>query len=341
MNFKRILSAATAVCLSITMLAGCGSSGGGTETSAETSAENGSAKVVNIAIQPSAAFIPLYIAREKGWIEEELKDQGITVNWNDFESGPPMNESLAAGSSDIGVMGDVPTVSAIAAGQNNEVIALAGDGPNSCAFLVKADSDMSSAADLKGKKVGTVVGSTAHNLADKLLKTNDLDINTDVELVNIAMGDAVAVLSNDEVDAVIVWEPNITRLVESGTAKIIGEGSECGFLGLNPIVARAEFAQNNPEIIKVIIEQYARGAEAMADLDDETTAKIAEILSIEVDQVAKVAEKYDYDVTISEEDVASLQDTITFLVKIGVLTEEYEIDDYVKTNYVESAELSK
>lgn len=337
MNFKRILSAVTAVCLSITMLAGCGSSGGGTETSAET----GSAKVVNIAIQPSAAFIPLYIAREKGWIEEELKDQGITVNWNDFESGPPMNESLAAASSDIGLMGDVPTVSAIAAGQNNEVIALAGDGPNSCALLVKADSEMRSAADLKGKKVGTVVGSTAHNLADKFLKTNDLDINTDVELVNIAMGDAAAVLSNDEVDAVIVWEPNITRLVESGTAKIIGEGSECSFLGLNPIVARAEFAQNNPEVIKVIIEQYARGAEAMADLDDETTAKIAEILSVEVDQVAKVAEKYDYDVTISEEDVASLQDTITFLVKIGVLTEEYKIDDYVKTNYVESAELSK
>ena len=74
-------------------------------------------RTVNIAIQPSAAFMPLYLCREKGWIEEALASSQVTVKWNDFESGPPINESLAAGLSDIGTNGDVPTVSAIAAGQ--------------------------------------------------------------------------------------------------------------------------------------------------------------------------------------------------------------------------------
>ena len=31
-------------------------------------------KEIHIAIQPSAAFVPLYIAKEKGWIEEALKE---------------------------------------------------------------------------------------------------------------------------------------------------------------------------------------------------------------------------------------------------------------------------
>ena len=48
-------------------------------------------RTVNIAIQPSAAFMPLYLCREKGWIEDALAASQVTVKWNDFESGPPIN----------------------------------------------------------------------------------------------------------------------------------------------------------------------------------------------------------------------------------------------------------
>ena len=184
MKKSRILSFFTVLAIGSSLLAGCGSSSPNESSTADN--KNDSSSVVNIAIQPSAAFVPLYVARENGWIEEALKDQGIEVVWNDFESGPPMNESLASGSSDIGVMGDVPTVSSIAAGQDNEIIAMAADGAKSYAMLVSADSTISSPADLKGKKIGTTVGSTGHNLTDKLLAQNNLDINSDVELVNIA-----------------------------------------------------------------------------------------------------------------------------------------------------------
>ena len=40
----------------------------------ETEADAYSAEVVNIAIQPSAAFVPLYYAKESGWIEDALSD---------------------------------------------------------------------------------------------------------------------------------------------------------------------------------------------------------------------------------------------------------------------------
>lgn len=341
MKKTRILSCFTALALGITLLSGCGSSSQNQASAANNSDNNSSSSVVNIAIQPSAAFIPLYIARENGWIEEALKTQGVEVNWNEFESGPPMNESLASGSSDIGVMGDVPTVSSIAAGQENEVIAMAADGAKSYAMLVSADSNIASVTDLKGKKVGTTVGSTGHNLIDKLLAKNNLDINSDVELVNIATGDAATVLSTGAVDAVAIWEPNVTRLVADGTAKIIGEGPDCGLLGVNPILARAEYAQNNPEVIRVIIEQYARGVAALDNLDEDIKKKVADALSLDAELLDDVAAKYEYTVKISEADIENLQDTISFLVKIGNLEKEYEIKDYVKTEYVENADIAQ
>lgn len=339
MKKTRMISCITALALGAALLSGCGSSPETKEP--ETGNSEGSSSVVNIASQPSAAFIPLFIAREKGWIEEALEEQGVEVNWNDFESGPPMNESLASGSSDIGVMGDVPTVSSIAAGQKNEVVAMAADGAKSYTLLVSADSDIESCAELKGKKIGATVGSTGHNLIDKLLSQNNLDINSDIELVNISMGDAATVLSTGAVDAVAVWEPNSTRLVADGTAKIIGVGEDCGLLGVNPIIARAEYAQSNPEVIRVIIEQYARGVAELKDLDDETRNKVAEYLSIDADLLSEVASKYEYTVKISDADIENLQDTISFLVKIGNLDKEYEIKDYVKKEYVENADIDQ
>ena len=54
-----------------------------------------------------------------------------------------------------------------------------------------------------------------------------------------------------------------------------------------------------------------------------------------------MAAKYEYTVKISDADVENLQDTISFLVKIGNLDKEYEIKDYIKKDYVESADIAQ
>lgn len=332
MNSKKIIALLLVMIMTVSSFALTGCGGG--------SASEGSATEVRIALQPSAAFIPLFIARENGWIEEALKEKGVTVVWNDFESGPPMNESLAAGSSDIGSLGDVPTVSGLAAGQDNIIIAAACEAPDSYQMLARKDSDIQGPEDLKGKKVGTVIGSTGHVLTEKLLKTAGMDLS-DVEIVNISMGDAQAVLENKEVDAVAGWEPNNTRLLETGNVKSVGKGSDCGLLGANALVARAGFAAENPEIIQVIIEQYARGAAAMESLDQKTIDAVAAALTIEPDLFYTVASSYDYTVNISEAFDESLQDTIEFLVNIDVISETFDVTDFINKEYTENADIAK
>ena len=324
MNSKKILALVLALVMMATtvLMTGCGGSG-----------EEGKASEVRIAIQPSAAFIPLYIAREKGWIEEALKEKGIEVVWNDFESGPPINESMAAGSSDIACLGDVPTVSALASGQDNEIFASACEAPDSYQMLARADSDIQGPADFKGKKVGTVVGSTGHILTEKLLKSVGMDLS-DVEIVNISMGDAQTVLENKEVDAVAAWEPNVTRLLQTGKVKSIGKGSDCGLLGVNTLVVRSAYAAENADIVEVIVQQYKRGVEAMDGLDQETIDAVSAALSIEPELFYTVSASYNYVVDISEAADASLQETIEFLVKIDVIDESFDITPYFNKGYL-------
>lgn len=290
-------------------------------------------KTVNIAIQPSAAFMPLYLCREKGWIEEALASSQVKVTWNDFESGPPINESLAAGLSDIGTNGDVPTVSAIAAGQKVTIVGVPGNGPDAYAMLAKVDNNaVNSPADLKGKKVATVVGSTGHNLTKKLLEKYGMTFD-DIELVNIAAGDVGIVLSTGQVDAAVIWEPNVTRLVDNGTAKIIAQGSDTNLRGTNTFLARDEYIKANPDVISVILEQYARAVKELPTTDDATLQKVADDLKLTKEQVLKLYNKYGFAVQCDAVDTAALQDTCQFLVSIGRLESEYAVKDYVDNSY--------
>ena len=285
----------------------------------------GTARVVHIAIQPSAAFIPLYVARYNHFIEDALLPMGVSVVWQDFESGPPMNASLAAEMSDIGVIGDVPTVSALSGAVPMKLVGIPASGPDAYAMLARPDdASFRSSADMKGKRIATVFGSTGHNLTMKLLQKNGLSFE-DIEFISIAAGDAENALSSGLADAVVIWEPNVTRLIDGGRAKIVALGSETDLQGTNGFVVRAEYLVSQREVISTILEQYQRAVELVPALDEATLIKLAGALTLTPSQVQKIAEKYDYSVVIADQDVEALQDTVRFFVSIGNLASPYPV----------------
>ena len=280
---------------------------------------------VHIAIQPSAAFIPLYIARYQGLVEEALKSSGVTVEWQDFESGPPMIQALSAGLSDIGVIGDVPTVSALSDGSSMKVVGIPATGPDAYAMLSRAhDNSFVTAADMKGKKIATVFGSTGHNFTKKLLSKYGLSFD-DIEFVSIAAGDAENDLASGLCDAVVIWEPNVSRLVNKGIAKVVAYGSETDLRGTNAFVVRSEYLVAHKDVIKIILEQYYKAVQLIPELDEKSLSKLAGALSISPEQVKSIAAKYDFSVTVTKTDIDSLQDTVSFLVDIGNLSVPYKI----------------
>lgn len=310
----------------LALLTGCGKS--------DTDKNEQSSHMVCIALQPSAAFIPMMIARRTGDLEKALKKQGVRVVWYDFESGPPMNDSIANGETDICLYGDVPTVSAIEAGCTREVVGISAQAADSYAMVVSNNSPIKSAADLKGKKVATNLGSTGHNMVDKYLSTAGLTIN-DIELVSATPADMSYMVRNGIVDAISVWEPSITRLVDNGDCRILAQGSDCGLEGINTIVGRKEYCEANPEVVETILKEYKKAADNISDTSDETWEYVAKYLGLEVSQVKSMLPKYRFTVDITKKDIESLNDTINFLTRIGKLDKSYDISEYCNSNYYE------
>ena len=334
-KISKILALVLSAALLSTCLIGCGASGTAqtsneeavsVETSkAEASSES---REIRLAIQPSCAFIPFIIARQTGWIDEAMKEIGVNVVWTDFESGPPMNESFAAGQQDIGVIGDVPAVSAVAAGQQNVYIA-AEEGGSFIAVLVRDDSGIETVEDLKGKKLGITIGSTSQNFVQKLLTKAGLDPASDVEMINISAGDAQIVLTNGDVDAVAIWEPTVSRMDALDNVHILANGEEAGFLGMNIVFARKEFVDQNPDLVKVFLEQYWKATKAYEENPEEYVDMLAEYFNLDKDLVLQASSKCKYVLAFNEEEAAAMQDTVSFLMGIGTISNEINVNDYI------------
>lgn len=305
------------------MLPGCGG---------QNKVDSDGEKVVHIAIQPSCAFIPLYIARENGWMDEAMKEIGVQVEWTDFNSGPPMNESMATGKQDIAVMGDVPAVANLASGQKTTLIA-AETGMRAYALLVTDNSGINSIADLKGKKIAAVVGSTAQNLTQKLIVQAGLSPQ-DVTIVNMGAGDALSVLQNGEIAAVASWEPNVSRLDNIDGIRILADGSQVNFRAENVLIVRSEYLQSNADVVRVFLQQYIRGIKALEHDPKGCSEKIAKYFGLDAELLSTTISKYGYQMKFESEDVEALQDTVKFLLDSGNIVQAIEVKDYVDDSLV-------
>jgi NitT/TauT family transport system substrate-binding protein len=90
---------------------------------------------------------------------------------------------------------------------------------------VREDMGVKSFADLKGKKISTTTGTTAHVFLDNALRANNIGPG-DVEIVNQRMSEAVTSFISGAVPAVALWVPfNITVKNKVPGAKMLVDAS--------------------------------------------------------------------------------------------------------------------
>ncbi len=293
------------------------------------------AKVLRVALQPFPLYAPIFVAKQKGWLEENLRSSGVRVQWTFFQAGPPENESFAAGEEDIGVMGDSPAIIARASGQQTRVVGMSATGPRMLAVVVPASSKITSPAELKGKRVAVVKGSYAHHLLALVLEGAHLGFG-DVELVNLTHADIGTALVNGEIDAGAVWEPLLTKLEADGAVRVLQDGTGIK-KGALVIVARDAFASKNPALVQAFLRAYRRGLDFIREHPDEATKLVSREVNLPPDRLRRVFEKADFDPALHPDDVEELKRSEAFMYAAGITKAKVDIDAFVDGRYADAA----
>jgi sulfonate transport system substrate-binding protein len=216
---------ASAITLVIATAAAC-SSGATSSSGGATAAGTASAA------QADVASVTLHIGDQAGTGAEALLTAAgligklpFRVDWSDFTSGPPMLQAMAAGSVDVGGVGNAPPVFAAAGGDQLVIVGAYQANPLGAALVVPKGSPLHSVADLRGKRIAVAQGSSADYHLLTVLNKAGISVH-DVTLVYLQPAEGLAALTSGHVDAWDIWSPFVeeSEVQDGATALVTGTG---------------------------------------------------------------------------------------------------------------------
>ena len=159
-----------------------------------------------------------------GMQRESFAKQGLDLELRQFNTGLELFQAMVGGSLDMLSTGAV--ISNFPARGQGKVFLINDVEFATAQLWVREDQGIKSIADLKGKRIATTTGTTAHVFLDTALKANGVDPK-DVELLNQRMPDAVTSFISGAVPAVALWVPfNIAvRDKVPGAKKLVDAGA--------------------------------------------------------------------------------------------------------------------
>jgi sulfonate transport system substrate-binding protein len=198
----------------------------------------------------------MLLLKEAGALDATLKAQGVTVEWHEFPSGPPLLEALNVGAIDFGTTGEAPPIFAQAAGAPLVYVSVEPPAPHGEAILVPKDSPIHSVAELKGRKVALTKGANVHYLVVRALEDAGLSYS-DIQPVYLAPADARAAFEQGAVDAWAIWDPYFAAAAASTSARILADGLKADgqLLAANHEFQLAErkFYTAHPALVRTIV----------------------------------------------------------------------------------------
>ncbi|MBX9589466.1 MAG: ABC transporter substrate-binding protein [Hyphomonadaceae bacterium] len=211
---------------------------------------------IKVSYQPALYWaLPYYVATEnKFWA-----DAGLTPEFSTFPAGAPQVAAAQAKAWDVGGTGSVPAVLG-AARFGLVTIGITNDESKANVLMVRADKFEAAKKDptiIKGQKILLTTNSTGDYSVQACLKKWGI-AKADVQLVNLGQAQIISAVSSNNGDFAGVWAPNNYTLAEKANAKLLCSGHEAGAIVPGALIARPDFAKENPDAVARYLAVYLR-----------------------------------------------------------------------------------
>ncbi|TWH64838.1 sulfonate transport system substrate-binding protein [Azomonas agilis] len=268
------------------------------------------------------------ILKEKGFLEEDLKADGIKVRWVQSLGSNKALEFLNAGSIDFG---STYAAAALVGRINGNPIktVYVYTRPQGVALVKLKDSPIQSVADLKGKRVAVTRGTDPHIFLIRALAKHGLG-EKDIQSVLLQHADGRAALVRGDVDAWSGLDP-LTAAAELENGAVLfyrdPELSTWGFLNV-----REAFAKDNPALVKRVLAAYEKARIYALKNPAEVNQALVKLAKLPENIIARQLEREDFSTsTVGEPQRKFVLEAGQALQQAGVLKPEVDIPAVVNS----------
>jgi NitT/TauT family transport system substrate-binding protein len=218
---------------------------------------------LRVGLLPFSESLAAVIADKEGF----FKDEGLEVEFTQFQSGAIALPVLQSGRVDIVVSNTVAMLQAIEQGLDGIVLAPAavvrGAPPDTTTALIVRKGEIGSIKDLEGKRIAVnVINSSAWLHAVAALELHGVD-HTKVRFTEVPFPQMNDPLVNGQLDAVVQVEPFRSALMATGKAEIISWTyvETAPQTDITQYLALASWAEKNHDTAVKFARAVIKGAE--------------------------------------------------------------------------------
>ena len=157
---------------------------------------------LTLAVSSGPVSLPIYVADARGFFE----DEGLDLRLHECASGRECWQRLADGQADVATAAELLVATGGAPHRELAIIATISTSAYQIKLVARRSAEIAEAPQIRGKRIGTVPGSSAQYFLDNWLVYNDIDPGA-VTVVGLAPDRLGPALEARAVDAIAIWEP--------------------------------------------------------------------------------------------------------------------------------------
>ncbi len=194
-------------------------------------------------------YLPLYVAKDKGFFDAEGLDVTLVSTGGDEKTFA----AVSSGSAQFGVAD--PTFAAIARerGQGGKVVASVVNGVTFWGITFRKDiKPIETPPELKGFRIATYPApSTNYTVMKKILQNEGKPIKA--EIVQGAFGSLLAILKSGQADIAMELEPVTSIAVNEGAHVVFSMVKVFGDFALTGLTAKDSYIQEHPDTVQSVV----------------------------------------------------------------------------------------
>jgi sulfonate transport system substrate-binding protein len=219
---------------------------------------------------------PSLILKQNGWLEAALP--GTEVTWVLSLGSNKANSFLAANAVQFGSTAGSAALLARGNGSPIKTVFLYSQ-PEWTALVIGKDSPLRNVRELRGRKIAVTKGTDPYFFLLRALADAGLQQN-DVELVELQHPDGRLALERGQVDAWAGLDPHMAASeLDAGSRLLYRNPAYNTFGALN---VREDFLRDHPEVVAIVLRQYARAHDFAAKNVDATAKIVAQAAGLEL-----------------------------------------------------------
>ena len=291
---------------------------------------------VTVGAEASMLTAAIWVAESRGYFDKE----GLDVRIKKFDSGRLSLLAMLKGEGiDISTVAPTPIVFNSFERDDFAIIATFVYSYDDIKVIARKDKGVVTAADLIGKKVGTPARTTGQFFLNAFLTDQGIPMK-EVKAIDISPSDLPRALENNEVDAIVIWEPhgyNAQKLLGDKATRLPNRDI---YNETFNFVVMKDYAATHPEALIKFLRATDAATTFIIENKEEARELVAENLQLDREVTNAIWDDFVFEISLDQTLIRTLEEEAMWAIRSN-LVDSPKIPNYLDYIHLRSLKAVK